>query len=98
MGEVTQIVTFKKAGSNFIDKEEGINQLLEDMNAFEYISVVNTLKFNGQYQETFLLSAPDTLILTREWNLKSEYDSFVEIDFSEQRQNLENLGWTITDG
>lgn len=97
MGEVTQVVTFKKAGSNFTDKGEGINQLVEDMNAMEYLEVIDTLKYQRQYEETFLLSAPDTLILTREWNLKSEYDAFVAIDFSEQRQNLENLGWTITD-
>lgn len=97
MGEVTQVVIFRKAGSNFTNIEEGINQLVEDMNAMEYIEVVNTLKYQGQYEETFGLSTPDTLILTREWNSKSDYDAFIAIDFSEQRQNLENLGWTITD-
>lgn len=97
MGEVTQVITFRKAGANFEDHEDGIAELVEDMNAIEYIEQIDNNKVEGQHDETFDLTAPDTLVLTREWNLKSEYDAFIAIDFSQQRQNLEDAGWTITD-
>ena len=98
MGEVTQVITFRKAGANFEDQADGIAELVEDMNAIEYIEQIDNNKVEGQHDETFDLTAPDTLVLTREWNLKSEYDAFIAIDFSQQRQNLEDAGWTITDG
>lgn len=97
MGEVTQVVTFRKAGSNFEDQADGIAELVEDMNAIDYVDQIENNKIEGQHDETFALTAPDTLVLTREWNLKSDYDAFIAIDFSAQRQNLENAGWTITD-
>ena len=97
MGEVTQVITFRKAGANFEDQADGIAELVEDMNAIEYIEQIDNNKVEGQHDETFDLTAPDTLVLTREWNLKSEYDAFIAIDFSKKRQNLEDAGWTITD-
>tara|TARA_Y100001954_G_scaffold236045_1_gene295464 strand:- start:668 stop:964 length:297 start_codon:yes stop_codon:yes gene_type:complete len=97
MGEVTQVVTFRKAGYYFDDRSDAIEELVEDMNAIEYIAKIDNNKAEGQHTETLDLTAPDTLVLTREWNLKSEYDAFIAIDFSQQRKNLEDAGWTITD-
>ena len=41
MGEVTQVVTFRKAGHYFEDRLDGIAELVEDMNAVEYVAQID---------------------------------------------------------